>query len=143
MKNLYIIISVVLCLSITSCSTMKSGSKSSSTTVSKDRMQLDAIALANLECDYKLSLMKLDSNRNDFKLQSQFNDVKRDITALSKVINKRYNETKGLRDELNTMVNRAKEDLTTCRQLQEYENLIEEKKAEKLNDEKNNTNDKK
>jgi|TARA_B100000315_G_C14233846_1_gene432248 hypothetical protein len=122
---------------------MKSGSKDSNTTVSKERMQMDAIALANIECAYKLSLLKLEDNRNDFNLQSQFNTVRQDITALSKIINKRYNQTKGLRDELNNMVKRFKEDLTTCQQLQEYENIRAEKNVEEPDTDKNNTKDKK
>ncbi len=41
------------------------------------------------------------------------------------------------------MVKRFKEDLTTCQQLQEYENIRAEKNVEEPDTDKNNTKDKK
>lgn len=145
MKNLYLIISVILAISITSCSILKSESKknSSSPTISKEQMLMDAYALANIECEYKLSQLKLVDNRNDFKLRSEFNTTKEDITTLSKLVFKRYTKVNGLRSEFDDMVISVKMDLTTCRQLQEYEIKRAEKNIENSNKEENNTNNKK
>ncbi len=134
MKNLYLLIAVALTVSITSCATVKSGSNS---TISKERMQMDAFAMANIECEYKLSHIRLEDDRNDFRLQSQFNTMKQDITALSKIINKRYNESSGLRPEFNDLVKSSRLKLETCRQLQEYEDIrtgkiIENTDADKI-----------
>ena len=140
MKNLSLLIVVVLTVSITSCSTVKSGSKSP---ISKERMQMDAYAMANIECEYKLSHIKLEDNRNDFSLQSQFNAMKQDITALSKIINERYSDSTGLRSEFNELVKSARVKLETCRQLQEYEDIRSGKIIEKTDVEEINTNEKK
>lgn len=140
MKNLYLLIAVALTVSITSCATVKSGSNS---TISKERMQMDAYAMANIECEYKLSHIKLEDDRNDFRLQSQFNTMKQDITALSKIINERYNESTGLRPEFNDLVKSSRVKLETCKQLQEYEDIRAGKIIEKTDVDKVDTGKKK
>lgn len=128
MKNLLITIIVALVISITSCSTLKSGS---STANSKEQMLMDATAMASIECEYKLSRLRLEDDRNNFKLKSQFKTYTNDIRALSRFIYKRYNVSTGLRPQFNDLVKSVRLNLTICRQLQEYEDKRAEKNIEK------------
>lgn len=134
MKNLYTLLVVALTLSIASCSTMKSNSSSA---MAKERMLMDANAMASIECEYKLSHLKLEDDRKDFKLQSQFATTRQDIAALSKILNKRYNDSTGLRPEFNKLVKSARVNLTICQQLQDYEDKREEKIIENTEEENN------
>jgi phage tail tape-measure protein len=133
MKNLYLLIAVALTLSITSCSTVKPGSNS---TISKERMQMDAYAMANIECDYNLLNYSLEEDRNNFSLQSEFKALKQDYAEFLNVINERYNKSTGLRPEFNDLVKSSKKKLQACKKLQEFEDIKAKKKIEKVKTDK-------
>ena len=125
MKNIYLIIVVVFSLSIVSCSTLKHGDEAAQ---AKQRMQVDAYAMANIECEYKLTQLQLEDNKDDRKLRSQFDQLQTDITLFTWVINSRYRTSNDLSYEFNKMVKSAGTELTTCRQVKAIEEIREEEK---------------
>ena len=127
MKNIYLIIVVALGLNITSCSTLKHSDEAAH---AKQRMQVDAYAMANIECEYKLTHLKLEDSINDRKLRLQFDQLKTDITSFSWIINTRYRSSNDISFKFNKMVKSAAVELTTCRQLKAFEESRAEEKDE-------------
>ena len=127
MKNIYLIIVLALGLNITSCSSLKHGDEAAQ---AKQRMQVDAYAMANIKCENNLTKLKLEDNKDDRKLRSQFDQLQTDITLFSWIINTRYRSSNDLSFEFNKLVKSAAKELTTCRQLKALEESREEKKPE-------------
>ncbi len=124
MKNIYLIIVIALGLNFTACSTLKHGDEAAQ---AKQRMQVDAYAMANIECENNLTKLKLEDNKDDHKLRSQYDQLQTEITLFSWIINTRYRSSNELSFEFNKMIKSAATELTTCRQL---EKLIESKAEE-------------
>ncbi len=118
MKTIQNIIILSLVIIATSCATSK---KADDNTISKERMELDAYAMANIECEYKIAQMQKDNNTDDKMQKVEFDNLNKQIGFFSKEIRKRYNSTNQL-DDFYILVEKLKPELTTCKKLEELKN---------------------
>jgi len=131
MKNVYIIITLVLTLGINTNNVLAQGSDDNKThTISKEQMQIDAFAMANIECDYKLKLQQFAEDKNNHKLQTEFNTVKENMAKFTRLINTRYRKSQDTSKDFDKMVKSARSELTICSDLAAYEEEKALKKAE-------------
>lgn len=131
MKNLYLVITLVLTLGINTNNVLAQGGADNKThTISKEQKQVDAYAMANIECDYKLKLQQFSEDKKDHKLQSEFNTVKKNMATFTRLINNRYRKSPETSKQFDKMVESARSKLTICVDLVAYEEEKALKKAE-------------
>ncbi|MBC8319858.1 MAG: hypothetical protein H8E34_03960 [Bacteroidetes bacterium] len=145
MKTIYTIILFTIIASLTSYSAFAQGSKGHGKTpaVSKQRMKMDAYALANIKCEYKLNHMNFTANGNDPMLIAKVEKLRTDeATFLQYAIN-RYNGSEALLRKFNKKVESAAAKLSTCKQLKALEEKIAKESIEVPDDDQSKPNDKK
>lgn len=129
MNKLYIIIVSLVALSIASCTTMKNNSKghSKSSGISEERMQMDAYAMANVNCEYQLLKLKIKEDNNNRKLFSELDQLKKDMSAYSVTINTRYKNSRSISDKFSALMESSALELTTCKQFKVLKDSIDQR----------------
>ncbi|MFK5856258.1 MAG: hypothetical protein QM503_09025 [Bacteroidota bacterium] len=121
MKNINLIIAVFLILNITSFAVASTGDD--------DRMQIDAYAKANIECEYKLAKLEYSMNSENSMVKAQLNELKADVTTFRQKMFKRYSDVDNLRSKFSKLVEASSDKLTTCKKLTALEQSIADEKA--------------
>ena len=132
MKTIQKLLFIAVIIIASSCATTN---KTTDNKVSEERMELDAYAMANIECEYKLAQMNKNINKEDKMALVKFNQIKDQITPFSNEIRARYTPTDQLND-FYILVNKLKPEFTVCKELKELEDS-EAKKKEEENKEAN------
>ncbi len=125
MKKVSLIIVIALSTGISSCSIFKNNSDAAF----QQRMQVDAYAKANVECEYKLAKIDYSDNKDDRKLKIIARNLNTEVMAFRKEMFSRYNDVNKLQTQFNKLVNTSASNLTTCKKLKEREHNIANEKA--------------
>jgi len=120
MKKIQLIIVIALSLTVSSCAMFKNGNNDAE----KQRMQVDAYAKADIDCEYRFAKIKYAEDRNNKKLKVQIDQLKEKSTAFNMHIYKRYGDVGELRNQFNNLYKTSKTDLTSCKKIVEYEQKI-------------------
>ncbi len=132
MKKILAISAVMLGIAMSSCSTLKNNDDQAF----KERMQLDAYAKANIECELSLTKLQLNQNPDDRKLKTKYRNLNSEVSSFRRKIFRRYTDEGNMRAEFTNLVTESAPKLTVCKKLEELKQSIEEEKAKQLEQKK-------
>lgn len=133
MKNTIQITIFLLALLISSCAGMKKTDSHSK----ENQMKIDALAKAQVECEYKLVRRQHLDNKSDARLINEHNKLKEDMTTMRQTFFKRYQDPEEDLVKFEAMVKKSMGELSVCKKLVEQKEAAEKlEKKEKKEEEK-------
>ncbi len=129
MKNNRGIIAVIIVgFLLSSCSVLNGGKQVSE----KERIEVDAYAKANIECEYKLANLQYQEDKTNKKLKLARQNIKEEALAFRRLIHKKYGDVGDTRIEFNKLVKSSEKYLSVCVKYEELIKSIEDKKKSEL-----------
>ncbi len=129
MKNNRGIIAVIIVgFLLSSCSVLNGGKQVSE----KERVEVDAYAKANIECEYKLANLQWNEDKTNKKLKLERQNIKEEAIAFRRLIHKKYGDVGDTRIEFNKLVKSSEKHLSVCVKYEELKKSIEDKKNSEL-----------
>lgn len=128
MKHINLLFAIFLSLNFTSFAITNNGGDDAV----KERMQVDAYAKANIECEYQLAQLEYRDSNGDKVLKVKLAELKTDVDNFRQLMFIRYSDEGDMRAKFTKLVDASTDKLTTCKKLDALQKSIADAKAAAL-----------
>lgn len=111
-------LTIFIALTLVVLSSCKITKQSTDNSISKERMELDAYALALIDCEYKMAVMEKNNNPGNKQIANNLDQIKSLLAKYSRSIKEQYIPSNQVKD-VYTLSNTLKNQLSTCKKLEE------------------------
>ena len=138
MKNIFYLLAIVGIIQLASCSTAVKTSSDEGVTemkqkeFSKEQIQADALAMADVTCQWEVAKYKASLQENNTKLQKKEKSLAELKVTFEQKMNVRYLQIESLKKKYNKALADAQKQLSSCGKLDDIRKMEEEREKAKL-----------